>query len=133
MRTSSTSQVRFHDQVRVKKIKPSVKSKSLYIGDGDDDSEDDNLLDDSLLDETVGGAEADDNEMEWSDEEEEMEDGEEAEDGEEEEEEEESDDENVANPKLGSRQSIERLKHDLFAEEEEEVQDGKCLSIHFRL
>jgi hypothetical protein len=62
--------------------------------------------------------------MEWSDEDEEMEDGEEEE---EEEEEEENDDENVANPKLGSRQTIERLKHDLFAEEEEEVQDGKCL------
>ena len=121
MRTSSTSQVRFHDQVRVKKIKPSFKNKSLYIGDGDDDS------DDSLIDDTVGGAEVDDNETEWSDEDVDME------EEEEEEEEEENDNENEADPKLGSRQAIERLKHDLFAEEEEEVQDGKCLLIHFHL
>ena len=64
--------------------------------------------------------------MEWSDEDEEMEDGEEDEE-EEEEAEEESDDENEANPKPGSKQAIERLKHDLFAEEEEEVQGGKFL------
>ena len=118
MRTPRTSQVRFHDQVRVKKIKPSIKNKSLYI----DDSEDDSLLEEDG--EAVGGAEVDDNEMEWNDEDEDMEDGEEEE---EEEEEEENDDENEANPKLGSRQAIERLKHDLFAEEEVEVQDGKCL------
>jgi len=63
--------------------------------------------------------------MEWSDEDEEMEDGEE--DEEEEEEAEESDEENEANSKPGSKQAIERLKHDLFAEEEEEVQGGKFL------
>ena len=119
MRTSSTSQVRFHDQVRVKKTKPYDESEDY-----------------SLLDETVGEAEGDDNDMEWSDEDEKMENGEEEEDSEEdseegeEEEEEENDDENEANPKLGSRQAIERLKHDLFAEEEEEVQDGRCHLIH---
>ena len=114
MRTSRTSQVRFHDQVRVKKIKPSGKNKSLYI----DDSGDDGSLEED--DGTVNGAEVAVDEMEWSDEDEEMEDDEE-------EEEEEDDDENEANPKLGSRQTIERLKHDLFAEEEEEIQDGKYL------
>ena len=113
MRTSRTSHVRFHDQVRVKKIKPSVRNKSLYI----DDSEDDSSLEED--DGTVNGAELAVDEMEWDDEDEEMEDDEE--------EEEEDDDENEANPKLGSGQTIERLKHDLFAEEEEEVQDGKCL------
>lgn len=108
MRTSRTSQVRFHDQVRVKKIKPTGKNKSLY-----NDSEDDSLLED-------GGAEVHVDEMEWSDEDEEMKDSEEGE-------EDDDDDENEDNPKLGSRQTIERLKHDLFAEEEEELQDGKCL------
>ena len=51
-----------------------------------------------------------------------------SEDGESEEgesEEEESDDENEANPNLGLRQAIERLRHDLFADEEEEVQEGE--------
>lgn len=119
MRTSSTSQVRFHDQVRVKKIKPSGKNMSLHIDDSDD-SEDDDLFEE---DETIGGDEIDINEMETSDEDEEMEDGEK---DEEEDEEEEEENENEANPKLGSSQTIERLKHDLFAEEEEEVQDGEC-------
>ena len=124
MPTSRTSQVRFRDQVRVKKIKPSGKNKPLNIDNSD--SEDDSLLEEHD-DETVGRAKVDVDRMEWSDGDEEMEDGEE---GEEEEEEEENDDENEANPNLGSRQAIERLKHDLFAEEEEEVQDGnigKCL------
>ena len=76
-------------------------------------------------DETVGGADVDVDEMEWNDEDEEME------DGEEDEEEDDENDEDEANPKLGSRQTIERLKHDLFAEEEEEVQDGKCLMFIF--
>ena len=121
MRTSHASQVRFHDQVRVKKIKPSVKSKSLYI----DDSGDGSLLEED--DEIVGRAGVDINEMEWSDKDEEMEEEEEEEEEGEEEEEEENDVENEGNSKPGSRQTIERLKHDLFAEEEEEVQDGKCL------
>ena len=124
MHTSRTNQIRFHDQVRVKKIKPSGKNKSLCTDDSDDDSEEDSLLEED--DETIGGADVDVNEMEWSDEDQEMEDDEE-------EEEEENNDENEANPKLGSRQAIERLKHDLFAEEEEDVQDGECLLIHFRL
>ena len=89
----------------------------MNIDDSDDDSEDDSFEEDD--DETVGRAEVDVDEMEWSDEDEEMGDGEE-----EEEEEEAINDENEANPNFGSRQAIERLKHDLFAEEEEEVQNG---------
>ena len=139
-RTCRTSQVRFDDQVRIKKIKPTGKNKSLH----NNDSEDDSLLEE---DDVTGGAEVNVDEMEWSDEDEEMEDDEDEEmeddedeemeddedeemedeeDDDDDEEEEEDDDENEENPKLDEKQTIERLKHDLFTEEEEEIQDGKC-------
>jgi len=112
MRTSHTKQVRFHEQVRVKRIKPTGKNKSLYKDDSEDDSEDGE--EDGFFEED--GAEVD--EMEWSgdDENEEMEGSEDDDD----------DDINEEISKPGSRQTMERLKHDLFAEEEEETQDGQC-------
>ena len=116
MRTSRTNQVRFHDQVRVKKIKPIGKNKSLH----NDDNEDDILLEED--DVTDGGVDINFDEMEWSDEDEEMEDDKEGHDDDDDDE----NDENEENLKFGGRQTIERLKHDLFAEEEEEVQNGKC-------
>lgn len=110
-----TSRVRFNEQVRVKKIKPTGKNKSLYEDDSEDDSEDS----DSLLEEDGAEVNVDEMELSDNDEDEEMEDSEEDED-------EDEGSENWEIPKLDSRQTIERLKHDLFAEEEEEVEDGKC-------
>ena len=106
--TSRTTQVRFHDQARIKKIKPTGKNKPLYEDDSEDDSEDDE----------ENEAQVNVDQMECDDEDEEMEENEE--------EDEEEDEEDF---KPATRQAIERLKHDLFAEEEEEVQDGKCPQI----
>ena len=114
VRPSRTSQVRFHDQVRVKKIKPIGKNKSLYEDDSSDEIEDDGLLEEDN-DGNING-------MDWNDESDEDEEGED----EEVEEMEGDDDENEESAKVGGRQTIERLKHELFAEEEEEDQNGKC-------
>ena len=112
MRTSRANQVRFHEQVRVKKIKPTGKNKSLHMDDSEDDSEDeDDNEDGNLLRDNSPETHVD--ELEWSDggDNDEMDDG--------------DDGENEENFKPSSRQTVERLKLDLFAEEEEEVQDGK--------
>ena len=111
---SRTSQVHFHDQVCIKKIKPIGKNKSIYEDNSSDEIEDDRLVEEDN-DGNING-------MDWNDESGKDEEGED----EEVEEMEEDDDENEESAKVGGRQTIECLKHKLFAEKEEEGQNGKC-------
>ncbi|KAK7050943.1 U3 snoRNP protein [Paramarasmius palmivorus] len=119
--------VRFHDEVRVKKIKAKGKSRptaQMYMNDDDDDDDDEEFAE---FGESDGWEEGDDfgEEMDDADEEgwggvdDQDDDGDEdISMGE--------DDETEDNP----RDTIERLKDDLFAEDESEVQ--KDMSTHER-
>ncbi|KIM48170.1 hypothetical protein M413DRAFT_439891 [Hebeloma cylindrosporum] len=100
----NSSQVRFHEEVRVKKIKPTGKNRplrddSIEEGDDDDDEEEDE-------DEDEHGPTFDDQDSEDDDDD----DSELHED---------EDDEDVES----NIATIQRLKNDLFAEEEEEAND----------
>ncbi|KAJ8072448.1 U3 snoRNP protein [Marasmius tenuissimus] len=111
--------VRFHDEVRVKKIKPTGRSRptaSLYTGDDDEDEDAEFSFGDLGTGETEedGFGEFDEDE---EDEGEVLNDEDDSED----EDAEEEDDENP-------RDTIERLKDDLFAEEESDQQHD--LSTH---
>lgn len=94
--------VRFHQEVRVRTIKPSGKNKSLYEDDEDDEDEDDEFPVSNTLD--VEMAENDDMELDLEDESQDSD--------------EESRDETRNS---GHRETIERLKDDLFAEEEDDA------------
>ncbi|KAL0571527.1 U3 snoRNP protein [Marasmius crinis-equi] len=131
--------VRFHDEVRVKKIKATGKNRptnsTFLADDGDEDEDEDDDDDDeeagfSFSD--LGGGDME--EDGFGDFEEEEEDGgafgdlgndeEEDDDEQDDEEDEDEDDDEAANP----RDTIERLKDDLFAEEEPDQQ--KDMSAH---
>ncbi|KAF8168067.1 U3 small nucleolar ribonucleoprotein complex, subunit Mpp10 [Crassisporium funariophilum] len=102
--------VRFHEQVRVREIKATGKNKSLHDDDDDDDeSENDEDLD--------HGDEHPDFDSEWN---EAISEDEDSSDSESE----------VAGNQPINTETIERIKHDLFAEAEEEVQDD--LTTHER-
>ncbi|KDR85024.1 hypothetical protein GALMADRAFT_53435 [Galerina marginata CBS 339.88] len=115
-RTGGKSQVHFHDQVRVKKIKATGKNKSLY-DDDDEEMDDDN----DFFDGRTNGLEfnhADEDEEEelddfgigWKSADDPKGESESSSDGSE------SEPESTA--------TMQRLKHDLFADDDE-VQDGK--------
>lgn len=95
--------VRFHEEVRVRTIKPSGKKKSLYEDDEDDEDEDDEFPASNTLD--VEMAENDDMELDLEDLEDDSQDSDE----------EPRDDTRNS----GHRETIERLKDDLFAEEDD--------------
>jgi U3 small nucleolar RNA-associated protein MPP10 len=109
--------VRFHEEVRVKNIKAKGKNLPLAALDAEDDDDDDE--DDEYED--FGGF------------------GELDEDGEEDEEsdanggqDESSGDEDPLNDSFNGAETIERLKSDLFAEEEDEPPEGVLLNPHPR-
>ncbi|KAF8203625.1 U3 small nucleolar ribonucleoprotein complex, subunit Mpp10 [Pholiota molesta] len=107
-----SSQVRFNDQVRVKKIKATGRNRSLHDdNDGEDEEEVDNDDDDSFDDEDEF-SEGDPDEAE-----EEQWDVEGSDSGDDESEKDSEDD--PKNPNSGA--TIQRLKQDLFAEDEEET------------
>ena len=105
-KSNNDSQVRFHGDVRVKKIKATGKNRSLHDDDLDDD--DDEYMfdgeDDSEDSEDQNNEDSDDSDL--SDEEMEEDPSGTSEDG------------------FGEGTTIQRFKHDLFAEEEEEENDG---------
>ena len=111
---SKMSMVRFHDQVKVKKIKAKGKglpvSTMLYEEDGDDDDDDFTLEDMEDIDDEV-------------DDEDEGEDGNGDGDGDVGDEDGDDDDDDE-----GNRATIERLKDDLFAEEGEEQKGEEYIS-----
>ncbi|KAL4068064.1 U3 small nucleolar ribonucleoprotein complex, subunit Mpp10, partial [Scleroderma citrinum] len=113
--TSKQSKVRFHDQVKVKKIK--AKGKGLPVStmmyeEEEDDDDDDYIPEDSDEEVFGEGIEEDDD------------DDDEEDDENEDENEDEDEDE-------GNRSTIERLKDDLFAEEEEQ-QKNQDMTTHER-
>ncbi|KAI6162513.1 Mpp10 protein [Pisolithus thermaeus] len=116
--TSKPSKVRFHDQVKVKKIKARGRglpvSAMMYEEDDEDDEDFVPEDDDGSDQETYKELLDDDNEEEDEDEDEEEEEGEE--------EAEEDDDEagEDAETEDGTRLAIERMRDDLFAEDEEQ-------------
>lgn len=115
--TSKPSKVRFHDQVKVKKIKARGKglpvSAMMYEEDDEDDEdfvpEDDDSNDEEMYVEVSDDEEGEDEE------------GDEDEDEEEGEEDEEEEDVQTED---GTRLAIERMKDDLFAEDEEQQKDS---------
>lgn len=100
-KTVNSTQVRFHDEVRVKKIKPTGKNRPLRDDSSEEDDDDD---------EEEGPAFHD--QESWDDEDEDEDDSESHED---------EDDEDVGI----NTTTIQRLKNDLFAEEDEE-ENGEC-------
>ncbi|KIK21355.1 hypothetical protein PISMIDRAFT_104120 [Pisolithus microcarpus 441] len=116
--TPKPSKVRFHDEVKVKKIKARGKGLPVSAMMYEEDDEDDEEF-------VVEDDDSDDQEMfkeSSDDDEEEDEEG----DEEEEEEEDEGDEEEgeVAGTEDGTRLAIERMKDDLFAEDEEQQKDS---------
>lgn len=105
--------VRFHEEVRVRTIKPSGKKKSLYEDDEDDEDEDDEFPASNTLD--VEMAENDDMELDLEDLEDDSQDSDE----------EPRDDTRNS----GHRETIERLKDDLFAEEDDALLEGLSFGI----
>ena len=102
--------VRFHQEVRVRTIKPSGKNKSLYEDDEDDEDEDDEFPVSNTLDVEMG--EKDDMELDLEDESQD------------------SDEESGDDARnSGHRETIERLKDDLFAEEDDALLEGQSFRI----
>lgn len=103
--------VRFHQEVRVRTIKPSGKKKSLYeVDEDDDEDEDDEFLVNNTLD--VEMAENDDMELDLKDESQD------------------SDEKSLDDTRnSGHRETIERLKDDLFAEEDDAILEGQSFGI----
>jgi len=117
--SSSKSQVRFHEEVRVRKIKATGKNRSIR-DDSEDEEEDDDFIVDDDDEEESGDDEGEANDS-W---------GGLNLDGEEDSEEDSEGDseegsEDASENSLSGGDTIQRLKHDLFAEEEEDNQDGK--------
>ena len=116
--SARTSKVRFHEEVRVKTIKARGKNMSMSTagfwdvsdGDGDFEEEDGSSF--------VGqGGEDDSLDVENGDDDDDDDD---------------DDQEGQVGQESSGREIIERLKDDLFAEEEEEEVQGKCESIQKR-
>lgn len=102
--------VRFHQEVRVRTIKPSGKNKSLYEDDEDDEDEDDEFPVSNTLDVEMG--EKDDMELDLEDESQD------------------SDEESGDDARnSGHRETIERLKDDLFAEEDDALLEGQSFRV----
>ena len=102
--TNSANKVHFHDEVRVKKIKATGKNRPL-----DDDSDDERgggHIDESESEESE---ELDDSDQEMTEEAEEAEGSS-------------GDSESV----VDDNATIQRLKSDLFADDDDEVEDGKA-------
>lgn len=90
--------VRFHEEVRVKRIRPKGKNLPLRTLDDDDDDEEDDDTFDIRFDGDELGVDGEDSQ--------------------------ESDDEDDSEDDPSGRQVIERLKNDLFAEENDEDTRG---------
>ncbi|KAL4243431.1 U3 small nucleolar ribonucleoprotein MPP10 [Abortiporus biennis] len=126
----STSKVRFHEEVRVKKIKAKGKNlpvSSMYSEEDEDDDDDDEYGDEDMAidDDEDGdeeGADSDDDDM--------LSDGSEEDTDNDESESDDHEDEEFHG--FDSRETIERLKDDLFADDDDDEKPDTGLSTHER-
>ena len=112
---SQKSQVHFNDQVRVKKIRATGKNRSLRDDDDDDEGDEDEDGDFFAIDEGFGEKDGEQEGSQWDisgSNEEESEESEEGIEGEEPEE-------------MNGSSAIQRLKQDLFADDEEEIDQSE--------
>lgn len=101
LKSNRKSQVRFHEEVRVKKIKPNGKNRSLHDDDDEDDDEEDDFYLDAALERQLDEESQSGSELEGEDYSEE-------------------DSEN----EFSAGTAIQRLKQDLFDDDSDEEQDG---------